>query len=301
MKSIKYFIVVLILGAGFIQLFGQNQATPTTTITPGNITLPNTVQSNALPPDVYVRENIIPTKKPVPYSYLREADVMWSKDVWRVIDLRQRMNFPLRYPDIDPIYNENRYSLYLLLMEALEREEITAYEFGDRWKNPFQIKMSLDQIYEKINAEILYNDDSTAVVFKDIKGSYVKQIYIKEKWYFDKKHSEMRVRITAIVPSFELPKMVGAGFDKVFPFAVYFPACRRILATHPVFNPNNDAQRISFDDLFMQRRFASTIAGESSIHDNRMIVDFMSGQDALMEAERIKNDIFIMEHDLWEY
>ena len=77
---------------------------------------------------------------------------MWAKDVWRVIDLRQRMNFPLRYPDIDPIYNENRYSLYLLIMEALEREEIIAYEFGDRWKNPFQLKMSLDQIYEKIGA-----------------------------------------------------------------------------------------------------------------------------------------------------
>jgi len=299
MKSIKYFIVVLILGAGFVQVTGQPVAT--TTITPGNITMPNAPAANVLPTDVYIRENIIPEKKPVPYSYLREADVMWAKDVWRVIDLRQRMNFPLRYPDIDPIYNENRFSLYLLLMDALEREEIVAYEFGDRWKNPFQVRMSLDQIYEKIRGEIFYNADSSAIEFKDIKGNYVNQIYIKEKWYFDKKHSEMRVRITAIVPSFDLPKIVGAGIDKVFPFAVYFPECRRTFATHPVFNANNDAQRISFDDLFMQRRFASTIAGESSIHDNRMIVDFMSGQDALMEAERIKTDIFIMEHDLWEY
>jgi len=34
---------------------------------------------------------------------------------------------------------------------------------------------------------------------------------------------------------------------------------------------------------------------------NRFIVDYVSGQDALMEAERIKQELFIMEHDLWEY
>jgi hypothetical protein len=68
-----------------------------------------------------------------------------------------------------------------------------------------------------------------------------------------------------------------------------------------VYNPNNDAQNISFDDLFIQRRFASTIAQESNEFGNRFIVDYVTGQDALMEAERIKNDLFIMEHDLWEY
>jgi len=29
---------------------------------------------------------------------------------------------------------------------------------------------------------------------------------------------------------------------------------------------NNDAQRISFDDLFMQRRFGGVIAGESNVY-----------------------------------
>lgn len=300
MKIIKLLLAVVIAGACTIQVNGQN--TPVTTQTPGHISVA-TKPAPTMPVDVYKRENIIETKKPVPYSYLREADVMWAKDVWRVIDLRQRMNYPLRYPETDPIYNENRFSLYLLIMDALEKEQITAYEFGDAWSNPFQKRITLPQIYKIIGAFIEKADpiDTAKITYKDIRGSYVNQIFLKEKWYFDKKHSEMRVRITAIVPSFDLPKQVGAGTEKYFPFAVYFPECRPIFATHPVFSPNNDAQRISFDDLFMQRRFASTIAGESSIHDNRMIIDFMSGQDALMEAERIKNDIFIMEHDLWEY
>ena len=42
--------------------------------------------------EVYVREHI-PNKMPVPYTYVREADVMWAKDVYRIMDLKQKQNF----------------------------------------------------------------------------------------------------------------------------------------------------------------------------------------------------------------
>lgn len=299
MKAIKYLFVVFLF-SGLVSLSAQNQTpTPTTSLTPGNVSLAAPGASFVPPTDIYKRENIIPTKKPVPYSYIREADVMWAKDVWRIIDLRQRMNYPLRYPETDPI--ENRFSLYLLLMEGIKEGSITPYESNNNWNNPFQTRTTKDQIYDKIGAFELWNDDSTAIEFSDVKGTYVIQFFVREKWYFDKQHSEMRVRIVALAPVLLMPKIQGTGKDRVVPFFVYFPECRRMLATHPVFNPNNDAQRISFDDLFMQRRFSSTIAGESNIHANRLIVDFMNGQDALMEAEKIKTDIFLFEHDLWEY
>ena len=44
--------------------------------------------------EVYTREHI-PNKAPVPYAYLREADVMWAKDIYRIIDLKQKQNLPL--------------------------------------------------------------------------------------------------------------------------------------------------------------------------------------------------------------
>jgi len=37
----------------------------------------------------YVREHN-PTRKVIGYPYLREADVMWAKRIWQVIDLRQK-------------------------------------------------------------------------------------------------------------------------------------------------------------------------------------------------------------------
>jgi hypothetical protein len=46
--------------------------------------------------------------------------------------------------------------------------------------------------------------------------------------------------------------------------------------------------------------FGSTIVKESSVMD-RSVNEYMVGLDALLEAERIKTEIFNIEHDLWEY
>jgi hypothetical protein len=46
---------------------------------------------------IYVKEHH-PAKRVIPYTPLREADVMWLKRVWRVIDLREKINHPLYYP-----------------------------------------------------------------------------------------------------------------------------------------------------------------------------------------------------------
>jgi hypothetical protein len=63
----------------------------------------------------YVKEHT-PTRKVVPYTHLREADVMWAKRVWRVIDLREKMNHPLYYP-VEPI--NDRKSLFDIIKQAL--------------------------------------------------------------------------------------------------------------------------------------------------------------------------------------
>jgi len=299
MKIAKY-LLITVVAAGLSA--GVKAQQPNTSMSQGG---PGTAAAmNAeIPEDVYKRENIIPNKKPIPYPYLREADVMWSKDLWRIIDLRQRMNYPLRYPETEPI--EHRYSLYQLLLEGIRSGEILPYGFNN-FNNPFMEPTSLAEVYRAIEADTIFGDNGE-VLRVNINGNLVKGFYVREKWYFDKQHSEMRVRITALAPLIIKPKFdqqTGQplpGVDKIIPFFVYFPECRNLLATHMVFNPNNDAQNLSFDDLFIQRRFASTIAQESNEYGNRFIVDYVTGQDALMEAERIKNELFIMEHDLWEY
>ena len=296
----KILFGAVVLGGFSFTAFSQNV---NTSITPGSA--PVMTEHQAPSTDIYVKETIIPEKKPVPYPYVREADVMWAKDVWRTIDLRQRMNFPLRYPIEGRMSGGDRYSLFGLLMEGIKTEEITPYEYVPNvgWRDPFKKLTTLQAIYDLTQGDTIPNDDGT---FEVIQGtSYVWEFMIQEQWFFDKKHSTMQVRIVAMAPVFfNLFDEFGQRLPqptKSIPFIVHFPQCRRLFATHAVYNANNDAQPISFDDLFFQRRFASTIMGESNVYADRALAQYKTGQDILLEAERIKEDIFIMEHDLWEY
>ncbi len=66
--------------------------------------------------ELYDKEHI-PKKDPIPYPYVKEADVMWEKTVWRRINLREKMNHPLYFPD-KPI--GDRKNLVTTLMDAVK-------------------------------------------------------------------------------------------------------------------------------------------------------------------------------------
>ncbi len=300
MKIRRYFIGTVGLAVFVISLSAQNVST---SITPGSTPGISTYTPST---DVYKKETIIPEKKPVPYGYIRESDVMWAKDVWRTIDLRHRMNMPLRYPVEGVMGDGERYSLFGLLMEGIKTEEITPYEYNPitGWKDPFSKITSLEQIYELSGGDTI-SDDEGNFLRVDQRSVDIIQFQLQEQWFFDKQHSVMKVRIVALAPIFydrfnEFDELLPVPRRRM-PFIVHFPQCRRLFATHSVYNPNNDAQSISFDDLFFQRRFSSTIIAESNVFGNRLLTDFKLGQDVLLEAEQIKKDLFIMEHDLWEY
>lgn len=85
---------------------------------------------------------------------------------------------------------------------------------------------------------------------------------------------------------------------------IKYEELRPLMVNNEIFNPYNDASRLSYDDFFEMRMFSSYIVKESNMYDLD-IDDFEEFKDngirALLESDRIKNDLFIMEHDVWEY
>ncbi|WP_421920970.1 gliding motility protein GldN [Marinifilum sp.] len=263
------------------------------------------VMSQTNPTSVYSK-NHIKNRKPIPYSNIRESDVMWSKLVWRIVDLREKMNLPMYYPTTP---QDDRYSLIDLLMYGIENEGLTAYSTND---DEFKEPMTLDEIHGKFDAQsdtIMQRNRLTGeleekIIPGEMHTDDVKRYMVKEQWFFDKQTSTMQVRIIGICPIREYVKDGDTAMDGVQMkqlFWVYFPEARPLLATHEVFNPFNDAARYSFDDLFLKRRFSSFITQISNVHNNRGISEYTVGINSMLEAERIKNNIFEYEHDLWEY
>jgi hypothetical protein len=148
---------------------------------------------------------------------------------------------------------------------------------------------------------------------------------IKEDWFFDKERSILDKRIIAIAPIAEYKVKIENGFPSgqadegtlvyVKPngekstdeltfqaemFWLYFPQLRETMAKYFTYNNRSDAQWMSFDDLFFKRKFNAQIYRTSDKFD-REIEDYRFGVDALREAEKIKNDIRLWEHDVWNY
>ena len=124
---------------------------------------------------------------------------------------------------------------------------------------------------------------------------------LKEDWFFDKQRSVMDVRIIGISPIVIARNPVTqeiVGLQNLF--WLYFPECRYVFQNFYVFNNANDSQRMSFDDLFQKREFSSYIQKESNVYD-RAISPNWDGLDALLESERIRNEMFTFEHDLWHF
>jgi gliding motility associated protien GldN len=243
-----------------------------------------------------------PNREPIPYTSLREADVMWSKRIWRVIDMRQKINLPLYYP----LQEQNgRKSLMQIIYNAIKENTITAYSADNE---EFLTPLTPTEIQKKLDKEDTMTmtrleppyDTYDSVISNPFNTADVYLLRVKEDWFFDKQRSVMDVRIIGLCPIMERLDEFGEPMGFTPMFWVYFPECRKIFANNEVYNKWNDAERRSFEDIFFKRLFGSYIYKESNVYD-RKILQYAKGMDGLLEAERIKDELFIKEHDLWEY
>lgn len=255
-----------------------------------------------MPDSPWIKEKTI-NKKSIPYEHIREADVIWSKRIWRMIDLREKLNLPLYYPETANIRGK---SLFDVIKQGIMNNEIYAFD-NPFFDDEFKTKMSAEQINNMMFTETLIDqeDPDNPGTFKTVKlvneltSSNIKNWWVKEDWFFNKQRGVMDVRIIGLCPLKEkLDPISGEVLGYIPLFWVYFPQCQPILAKTEVYNTKNDAQRISYDDLFRKRMFSSLIFKESNVYD-RNVGDYTIGIEGILETERIKESIFNLEHDMW--
>jgi len=253
------------------------------------------------PQDVIYYDNDLEDVTPIALPAVRKADIMWSKRVWREIDMRQKMNQPFYYPVVP---HNNWRNFVTVIMDALKEGSITAYDISstDEFLVPltFQeiISRQIDTVHRTLTRPYPPYDQYDTVIYSEFDPGKVTRLRIKEDWYFDKKRSQMLVRILGICPV-----MIKQRDDQEYSepmFWIYFPEARPILAKSEVFNRFNDAARRSYDEVFMKRFFSSYVYKEQNVYDRR-ISEYAQGLDALLEAERIKQELLDFEQSLWEY
>jgi len=246
---------------------------------------------------MYKRE-LLGTREVIPYDNIREADVFWEKRIWRNIDFREKINLPFTWP-IDPFVQ--------VVYDAVATGELKAYSpLYDDFREGTEIPP--DQIINK------YNRTDTLLIMDDItyeeRPIYVENIFdyktvqkiqIKEDWVFDEETSTMVVRIIGLTMIRDrLDLTTGEVLGQEPMFWIYYPDLRNIIIRHEVFNEKNSARTLTFEDIFEMRLFNSYVVKEDNVYD-RLIENYATGIDQVLESEKIKQVIFEYEHNLWEF
>ena len=256
------------------------------------------------PRDGVYDKTAITQVQPIPYPYLREADVVWTRRIWRVMDLREKMNQPFYFPEKP----QNSWRSFVqIIMDGLKEGTVTAYSSeSDQFLVPLTYKELLDKLETNDSVKLPRPDNPDimfdTVIKTEFDPSNVKKLKIKEDFYFDRQRSQVEVRILGICPVVdEMDKNTGEKrFEKNL-FWIYFPECRNLFAKNEMFNlKNGSAGRMTYDDVFMKRMFSSYVYKEENVYD-RSINEYSTGVDALLESEKAKNNLFEFESNLWEY
>ena len=229
------------------------------------------------------------------FDYIDERDILWSKIVYEKIDLNEKLNFPLLFPVNDETYEKNRKSLWRILKENIINKRITELYF-DRNDN-FKDKMSFSDVMEVVSFTELINGVQTPA--EELKSIDITAYRIKGMWYFDKRQGEMKYRLLGLMPVGKNLKD-DDGKNNTDLFWIWYPSLRKILHQEMVFNEKNNANRISFDQLLISRRFSSYIYKEDNLYGDRPISSYKDkGLQSILESERIKKEILDFEQDMW--
>ncbi len=293
MKSIKF---LLIFALGFVftcSVYAQDEPMPETEMTEAD----NPDEDMYI--DDIVKRRLIEENRITEYEHIREADIAWERRIWRIIDVREKMNLPFAYPE-KPLFNVFR--------EMAENGDIMVFN-DERFKEP----LSAEDLAAKLNRIDTFTtfdydtyEETIQIAESPVNAEDIKRYRVKEMWFFDEETSTMKVRILGISPIRDVYDDETGEFKYPEPlFWIYYPEARKSLAQHRVYNEYNEIAPMTWYDLFESRMFSSYIFKSSNVLDLRLTDIYQNyetaGIDMLLEGEKIKAELFNFEHDLWEY
>lgn len=245
-------------------------------------------------------------KSKVPETQLvRGDDVLWKRDVYRVVGLKTGPNGSLYYP-IEP--SGDKMNLFSTIFDLVASSKITAYEYLDgrevftdlyaiKFKDVlkrFDIPYKEKNDPRKLNA-MIYEIDAV-----DIPSEEVNKFYVKEIWYLDQRNSSIKVKTTALCPI--LIREDEMGETRTYPmFWIPFESLRPYLSQMSIAADSlNSASRLSAYDFFNQNRYQGDIYKVSNLK-NQTIMDYCKTPEAIKaEQERLEKELKSMDATLWE-
>ncbi len=253
----------------------------------------------------------------------RADDIVWSRIVYRVIDMRFKQNYQLYFPAVYEAGSNNR-NLFKVIVDAII-DGLPIYHKSD---NEGVIKPSYNEVMRKADLReafalcedktrlstldeqvIRYDTVSDKLSFNpSIYDAFVRnqlKYLIQEIVYFDKHTSRVYSKILAIAPlhsdKIESEEPIKALYESILCW-VPFGTLRPYLAAQTIISlGDNDSKGDTYETFFSEKQYSSYIVGDNNVYD-RMFIDYTKTHEEIQkEQQRVFDELLNFELDLWAY
>jgi gliding motility associated protien GldN len=235
----------------------------------------------------------------------RGEDVLWKRDVYRMVNLLDGLNGALYFP-VEP--TAERQNLFCTIFSMVADGRLTAYEyldgrelFTDSYVLKFKDLLKRYEIPYKEKADpkkagsFIYDIDAV-----DIPSAEVSLFYVKEVYYLDQRNSTMRVKTMALCPV--LIRTDETGQTNKFPMCwIPFETLKAALSQIPVSADTiNSVNRMNAYDFFNQHRYKGDIYKVSNLRNQSLYDYCKTPEEIAREQIRLENELKAMNDKLWE-
>lgn len=232
-----------------------------------------------------------------------DADLQYSRDIYRRLDLTKAANAPLYFPE-DVV--EGKQNLFRIMLNAVVEGKIDAYEFLDgREIFTDQYRVNVADMLERFGIYAEEAKGSTernpkfTIEEADVPTNQVLDYYIIEKWEFDRRSNRMKTRVEAICPVLTRNADYGAGARYPM-FWVKFDTLRPHLASNYVFtSDDNNLETCSLDDYFNLGLYDGEIYKTKNLRNLTLAEMFPDEDDLERARDSIDSRLRTYGKDLW--
>lgn len=285
--------ITMAMALGFIPVFAQQEIPDSLKSQQVITAVQGEVLMDTIPTtDGFYQANNLEDAVPFAYPEINMKNIRFYKRVWRDIDLKDEKNALLATPGN---------SLMEIIMKSIETGKLSLYSPDD---DSFKGRMSANEGMARFTDSVLvpiFDDEGNQIDSKmtlnEFDPTRVTKFRIKEDIFFDKQRSRLESRIIGIAPlmnittSAELAESVGSTPA----FWLYFPQLRYSLVKVDITDPDKGLYDMTMDDLFVQKKYASTIIRESSAGALKLGDEAQQAQD----AQQIEQKIDAYKKKLW--
>ena len=226
-------------------------------------------------------------------------EVVWKRDLYRVLDLEKEKNAALYYP-VEPI--GNNMNLFTYIFRLILDNSITTYAYNLDGYESFTPDNKVNPQDMLDNYRIYYesgDNNSFIVGTSDIPSGEVLSYYIKESYYFDQRTATYNHRVTAICPVLHRSEL-SSEVTKYPMFWLNYDEIAPLLARQPVMTSSyNNVSSMSLDDYFTKHSYEGEIYKTVNLRNLAISQYCKDSTEIKKEQEKIEKQLADFEANLW--